>query len=139
MDYETHHTEFSRSIMVGLFAGIVANVLCLAYDAFFRLSSSYFLSELINVSTLSFFVVIIGLITGVIYYYFHHYLKGGNLFFRLFSIIITGVLFLLALHANRTPNHTMNIEFRELLSGIIIISGLCFLLLIPFFYKKDFL
>lgn len=139
MNYESHHTEFSRSIMVGLFAGILANVLCLAYDAFFRLSSSYFLSELINVSTLSFFVVLIGLITGVIYYYFHHYLKPANILFRLFAVLITGGLILLAIHANRTTNPIVNIEFRELLGGIILISGLCFMLLIPFFYKKDFL
>lgn len=139
MNYDMHHTEFTKSLLAGVFAGIAATVFSLLFNTFFRGYTGFFLSELINVSTVIFIVLTLGTIAGPAFYLFHHYLKNGTVVFQLLSVLITILLLLAGLQVQRSADAVVSKEFRELLAGVITITGLCISFGIPFLYKHDYI
>jgi hypothetical protein len=139
MNYDMHHTEFTKSLLAGVFAGIAATVLSLLFNSFFRGYTGFFLSELINVSTVIFALLTLGTIAGPVFYLFHHYFKNGTIVFQLSSILITILLLLGGLQVQRTTDIVAAKEFRELLAGVITITGLCISFGIPFLYRHDYI
>jgi len=139
MNYDMHHTEFTKSLLAGVFAGIAATVLSLLFNTFFRGTTGFFLSELINVSTVIFTLLTLGTLAGPTFYLFHHYFKNGTIIFGLLSVIITILLVIGGLQIQRSPDIVVAKEFRELLAGVIIITGLCISFGIPFLYKHDYI
>lgn len=135
-DYE--QTEFSRSLLAGVFAGIAATFFSLLYDSYFRFFTGFTFSEMINVSTIIFALLLIVTLAGVIFYFFHHYLKKGTLIYQLVSLVFTIVLVILALHAQRSVDPVTSAHFRELLTGVIGITGTCTIFVIPFLFNKDY-
>ena len=139
MNYDMHHTEFTKSLLAGVFAGIAATVFSLLFNTFFRGYTGFFLSELINVSTVIFIVLTLGTIAGPIFYLFHHYLKNGTIVFQLLSVLLSILLLLAGLQVQRSTDAVVSKEFRELLAGVITITGLCISFGIPFLYKHDYI
>lgn len=139
MNYDLEHTTFSKSVLAGLFSGLIATMLCLLYNAIFRSVTVFSLSELINISTISFSILLSVTIAGLIFYSFDYFFKNGILLFKIVSLVITGILVLLCFQVNRTQILIFNIDFRQLLSGIVLITGLCIAGLIPFFFKHDYI
>ena len=139
MNYDMHHTEFTKSLLAGVFAGIAATVISLLFNTFFRGYTGFFLSELINVSTVIFTLLVLGTIAGPVFYFFHHYLKTGTILFQIASIIITILLIIGGLQVQRSADAIASKEFRELLTGVTIITGLCISFGIPFLYKHDYI
>ncbi|MEO8771283.1 MAG: hypothetical protein ABI402_14405 [Ferruginibacter sp.] len=141
MDYNNHNyeqTEFSKALLAGLFAGITATFLSLLYNSYFRLWTGFPLSEMINVSTIIFALVLIVTISGLVFYLFHHYLKKGTVLYQLASLILTAVLILVSLQVQRSSDPVLSMEFRELLLGVISITGICCVFIIPFLFKNDY-
>lgn len=134
-DYET--TEFSKSLMAGVFAGITATVLALIYNTLFRDVIGFQLSDMINVSTIIFSVILLLTIAGLIFYVFHHYFKQGTVIFQVAAILLTVVLVMAVMSVQRSADPLIAIEFRELLTGIICITGACTVFIIPYLYKHD--
>ena len=139
MNYDMHHTEFTKSLLAGVFAGIAATVLSLLFNTFFRGYTGFFLSELINVSTVIFTLLTLGTIAGPTFYLFHHYLKSGTIVFQLLSIVITILLVIAGLQVQRSTDQAASKEFRELLAGVITITGLCISFGIPFLFRHDYI
>jgi hypothetical protein len=139
MNYEMQHTEFTKSLLAGVFAGIAATVLSLLFNTFFRGTTGFFLSELINVSTVIFTLLTLGTIAGPTFYLFHHYLKRGTIVFQLLSVLATILLIIGGLQVQRSADPVAAKEFRELLAGVIVITGLCISFGIPFLYKHDYI
>ena len=139
MNYDMEHTEFTKSLMAGVFAGIAATVISLLFNTFFRGYTGFFLSEIINVSTVIFALLTLGTIAGPVFYFFHHYLKTGTALFQFASIIITILLVIGGMQVQRSTDAIATKEFRELLAGVIIITGLCISIGIPFLYKHDYI
>ena len=54
MNYDYEQTEFSKSLLAGVFTGITATTLSLLFNAFFRRFIGFSLSDIINVSTIIF-------------------------------------------------------------------------------------
>jgi hypothetical protein len=135
-DYEP--TEFSKSLLAGLFAGIAATVLSLIFNGYFRLYSAFPLSQIINVSTIIFALVLIVTVAGLIFYVFHHYLKKGVILYQLVFFFITMMLIVAAMQVQRSPNALLAQEFRELLYGVIAITGICTVFVVPFLFKRDY-
>lgn len=135
-DYE--QTEFSKSLLAGLFAGIAATFFSLLYNSYFRLYTGFPLSEMINVSTIIFALVLIVTIAGLIYYLFHHNFKKGTILYQLGGIVITILLIAGAMQVQRSSDPILAKEFRELLLGIIVITGVCTVFIIPFLFKRDY-
>lgn len=139
MNYDYEQTDFSKSVLAGAFAGITAVVLSLFFNSFFRGISGFYLSELINVSTIIFILMVVVTLAGVIFYFFQRYFKRGAIIFQLAGIIVTALLFTGAMYVQRSDNPLLSTEFRELLMGIISISALCVVFIIPFLFRHDYL
>lgn len=139
MDNDFQKPVFYRSLMTALFVGIFTTILTLIYDLFFVEMLEFPLSAIINVSSLIFCVNLLFLVIGLVYYAFITLFKQGNIFFIIVFILVTAFLVWKAEGVNRTDNYTVNIQFRSLLAGIIIIAGILASFAIPFlFHNKKF-
>ncbi|AXY73513.1 hypothetical protein D3H65_05765 [Paraflavitalea soli] len=123
MENDNLHTPFTRSVMAGLFTGIVAAVVCMVFNNIYRTVTYFELSAIINVASIIFAIPLILLVAGFGYYGLSKY-KRGTIVYWAIAILITGICLFLDSSIQRTSDAHLNVEFRQLLSGIIIISGL---------------
>jgi len=71
-----------------------------------------------------------------LYYIFIATFKKGDMFYILLFVLITVFLAWRSEHANRTDNYAVNMQFRQLLSGIVIIMGIMAAFLVPYLYHS---
>ncbi|MGN6294074.1 MAG: hypothetical protein ACTHMV_15110 [Chitinophagaceae bacterium] len=133
-DFEYPHAY--KPIMAGLFAGIVASLLNIFYDAIFRGATGYSLPELINVSTIIFGTLFILFVAGTVFAIMDRYMKHATVPYIILFVVLTLLCVQLALHVNRTDNLVQKLEFRQLLVGVVIISGASAAFLVPFLVKR---
>jgi hypothetical protein len=137
MNYDYEPTEFSKSLLAGVFAGIAATVLSLIFNFFYRGATGFGLSAIINVSTIIFVTILLLTIAGLLFHVFHHYFKRGTFIY----IIVFTALSLLAVYGTlgvqRSPDPVLSFEFRELLLGIVIIYGVFASFIIPYLYNSN--
>ncbi|MEP6673899.1 MAG: hypothetical protein ABJA78_02045 [Ferruginibacter sp.] len=131
-------TEFSKSLLAGVLAGVLATCLSLIYNYFFRFYTGFSYSEIINVSTLIFALILVVTIMGIIYYFFHHHLKKGTIIYEITFLILTVLLFAGAMGVQRSIDSVVSKQFRELLFGVIAITGVCGIFVVPFLFKHDY-
>lgn len=130
---------FERVMMTGVFVGIFITLATLFYDLLFVESTGFPLSEIINIASLIFAVNLLFLVIGPVYYGFLKLTRFGDVLFIVVFILLTIFLLLMVRGIDRTDNVKLNIEFRRLLSGIIIIAGAGASILLPFlFHNKKF-
>ena len=137
MNHDYESTEFSKSLLAGLFAGIAATVVNLLYNFYIRRATGFSLSEIINVSTIIFISILLMTVAGLFFYLFHHYLKNGTFIYKIISVLFTllGVYF--SMTVQRSQNPLVSTEFRELLLGVVIISGVFSSFIIPYLYSSN--
>lgn len=134
MNYDYKHTPFSKALLTGVFCGLVATLASLAYSFIFKSSTGYSLSTIVNVPIIIFFSLLVLTIAGVIYHVFT-LLKAGKVLYTLLLLLATVLVIWKISGVNRTvSDQTVNIEFRELASGIILITGISAFFLVPFLY-----
>ena len=141
MDYSNHNyeqTEFSKSLLAGVFAGITATFLSLLFNSYFRLWTGFPFSEMINVSTIIFALVLLVTISGLVFYLFHHYLKKGTIIYQVASLALTVLLAAWVMEVQRSNDPLLAKEFRELLLGIVAITGICSVFMVPFLFKRNY-
>jgi O-antigen ligase len=133
---------FSRTLLTSVFAGIIATLACLFFDVIFRETTHFNLNPLINVSTLIFAVNLIFLMIGILYYGFKKMFKRGDLVFSIVFLILTLFCAWRAEVAQRSADKVLNAEFHTLLTGVVVIMGICAAFMIPFLFNnrkfKDF-
>ncbi|MBZ5859427.1 hypothetical protein [Flavihumibacter profundi] len=133
MENEVKKSIFYRAYMTTVFTGISTTILTMLYDLVIVDLFNFPSYAMINVATLIFFVNILFLAIGFIYYGFISLFKKGDIFFTIVSILLTVFL------VWEAEAHTVNMQFRDLLTGIIIIIGIAASLAIPFlFHNKKF-
>ena len=125
-------------MMTGLFVGIVATVICLAYNIFYRDKTGFLPADMINVSSLIFAVNLLFWVLGIVYYLFTIAFKKGDLAFFLVFLLLLAFSIWKATEAQRSADHEVNMQFRGLLLGIIIIIGIGTLLIPYLFHSKKF-
>ena len=123
MQQEQIHTRFSRTLLAGLFIGLIATVVSLMYNLIFRQITDFELPELINVSTIIFSVPFLLLIACFMYYALSRY-KLGTVMYIILSAIVMLLCIVIDFHLHRSPDPILTADFRKLLLGIIVISGL---------------
>jgi hypothetical protein len=130
-------TPFSKALMTGVFLGIISTLICFAYAITFRMITHFGLSDFINVGAIIFGCNLALLICGILYHYFRQSLPGGHVAY----IFVFGLLTLFCIWKTasivRSPVHQETIEFRQLLTGIIIILGVSATFGIPFLYANE--
>lgn len=132
----TYLDPFSKAILTGLFAGIMATLVCLGINIFYREATLFPLSSIINVSSLIFFTNFVFLLIGVVYYGLIRMGKGGERLFVLLFLLLTAFLAWRAAYAHRSNDPLLNHEFHQLLTGIVLAMGLIAALGIPFLYHS---
>lgn len=134
--YDFPKSRFYKAMMTGLFVGILVTIVCLLYNLVYRSSSGFPLTDVVNVSSLIFFTNIVFLIIGIVYYLFVKYFSRGNRIFEIVFFALTIFFVALTIFGHRTDDHQLNVEFRTLMTGIVIIQGLSAALLLPFLYHN---
>lgn len=132
----TYLTPFTKAVLTAVFTGIVATVLCLIYNIFFRYSSGFQPSDFINVSSLIFAVNLLFLVIGVIFYGFLKLSKRGDLIFMIVFLALTVLLSFMAAGTHRWDAPQLNTEFHELFLPMIILMGLLAAVGIPFLFRN---
>jgi hypothetical protein len=135
---EHYHQKriFTKTILTSVFAGLIATVICLFYDIFFRESTNYHPADYINVSSLIFGVNLLFLVFGIIYYLFLSSMKKGETVFIILMVLLTAISMWGTLGINSMPTHELNMDFRGLLGGTVVIIGLCAFALVPYLYHS---
>jgi p-aminobenzoyl-glutamate transporter AbgT len=138
MNSDHVRTPFYRATLTALFVGIMATLLCLGYDIFYRDETGFSLSTIINVSSIIFLVNLIFLIVGVIYSMLISALKKADAVFVLAFLII--ILFCIwgATGIVRSSNHEETVQFRGLLIGILVIMGIGVAAIPYLFHNRKF-
>ena len=136
MDYDYQQTHFSKAVLAGLFAGIAATLANLLYDYVYRDITSYWPSEIINVSSIIVATTLLLTVAGIIFHLFRQYIKNGSTGYFIFFTALTALCIYGALHVQRSSDPVVTIEFRQLLLGVVIISGAA-ALLIPYLYRHS--
>ena len=137
MDWEYHQSPLSKPILTSVFIGFFATILCLIYNIIFRESTGYKPADFINVSSLIFVINLIFFGAGLVYFFLLRAFRKGDMVFE----VLFGLVILLcvwgATHAHMINPHETS-EFRTLLIGTIIITGLGIELVPLFFHNKKF-
>ncbi|HVZ55684.1 MAG TPA: hypothetical protein VG870_03415 [Chitinophagaceae bacterium] len=134
MENEFKLSAFTKSMLTGLFVGIMATLVCLVFNIIYREKTGFPLSEIINVSSLIFFVNLLFLVIGMIFYLFLKAFRGGHLLFVLVSLLISAFLAWKSLGVHRSDDPQLNREFHGLLEGVVIILGIGASVFIPLLY-----
>lgn len=139
MNYDYSKTSFSKALLAGVFAGILAVCLSLLFNGYFREFENVNFSGIINVSTIIFSLILFLAVIGLIYHWFVSKMKQGNIVYQLLTLILFVIMAIAVFQVQRTTDSVLNTKFQELLLGITIITGLCAVLVIPFFYRRNLL
>src|SRR5690606_6791733 len=139
MEQEFRKSVFYRALMTSVFVGIIVTLLTLFFDLIFVESLHFPLSSIINVSSLIFAVNFLFLVAGLIYYACLQISRKGDIVFIALFLLLTSFLVWRVQDVMRTEDEHVNEQFRQLLSGIILIVGLSAAIAVPFlFHNKKF-
>jgi hypothetical protein len=128
-------TSLSKALMTGLFTGLVATILSLFYNIIFRFSTEFPLSEIINVSSIIFITNLIFVFIALFYFFINKIFASGDLIYLTLVVIVAIIVFWLMSGMQISENARYSREFRELLTGILIIMSIN-AFLIPFLISK---
>ncbi|MEO6000587.1 MAG: hypothetical protein ABIN89_27310 [Chitinophagaceae bacterium] len=137
MEKDFESGMFCKVALTGLFAGICATVGSLLYDLVFCYYSGFPYSAIVNISTIIFGITTTVFVAGVLYYYLINASRLGSAIFIVAFIFLTVFCLWRASFAERSLVYRETLEFRELLYGIIIITGISCFFLIPTLYKNE--
>src|SRR5689334_13254276 len=124
METPHYRSSFYRATLTAVFAGLIATVLCLAYDIFYRDATGFSLSGFITVSSIIFIVNIVFLVAGVIYAILVGSFKRADLIFDVIFLALIAFLIWVTMGIQRSPIHEASVQFRGLFIGILVIVGL---------------
>ncbi|TKK69406.1 hypothetical protein FC093_08820 [Ilyomonas limi] len=137
MNHDYPQTRLSKTLLTGVFAGIIATLINLAYDFFYRDFAEFYPSDFINVSSIIFATMLLFTIAGIIYFFLNKLTKYGNIVYIVIFLILTIFCFYGSLHVMRSSNAMENQEFRGLLLGTVAVTGLLLTFFIPYLTTHD--
>lgn len=136
MEQDFKKPVFYRAFMTSVFVGIIITVIAMIYDLSFKENTGFPYSVIINVSTLIFGINIFFLVIGTIYYWCVKASKVGEIIFIALFVFLTVLVLIKIKGIQRTNDAFLNMEFRELFSGIIIIVGIGVAIMVPLLYHS---
>jgi uncharacterized membrane protein YiaA len=131
---QSNQIPFAKIFLTALFAGIIATMVCLGYNIWFREATYFGPSDFINVSSIIFIVNLLLLIAGVAYYALKSWSRRGDLIYTLFFLLIIAFCIWKTVGIHRFADLKLNGEFIKLLGGTILIIGIA-MLCIPYIYN----
>lgn len=132
MNYETEHGQFYKSLMSGLFGGIVVTLVNLIYNFIYRGITRFNPSQFVNVTTIIFVSLLLSIVAGILYYVIVPYGKKSKTLYITLFILLTVFVTYTAFTVQRSNDANVTSQFHGLFAGIVIITGLIDALLIPY-------
>ncbi|MEP6845042.1 MAG: hypothetical protein ABI861_03535, partial [Panacibacter sp.] len=136
-NYDYPQTDLSRSILAGLFSGIVATLSNLVFTVVYRSITKFYEFNAIDVTTIIFGTLLLSLACGAMFYFFVHYLRKGIMFYRIMVFIVTIIIVYLGITLRHTIQDVIPLEFRVLVIGTQVIIGGLAAFLIPYLFRHD--
>ena len=128
----------TRGILGGLFVGIGAAVINLAFDFIYRKATGYEFAEYININSIIFFTIPTMVVGGIIYSVIREYVKKGLAVYMVLAAILTIVVAFIPLGPNMLPSgQAMPPSARGLTMGIEIITGVLGTFALPYFAEHS--
>lgn len=137
MNYDYTQSDLSRSVLSGLYSGIVATVANMIFVFIYRALTSFQDFNGIDVTVIVFGTLLLSLACGVVFYFFVHYLKRGIPVYRIAVFIVTLLIIFLGLYLRRSVEGQVPIEFRIIVIITQVIIGGLAVFLIPYLFKHD--
>jgi len=125
----------TRGILGGLFVGIGAAVINLAFDFMYRKITGYEFAEYVNINSIIFFTIPTLVVAGIVYSLIVEYLKKkGIIVYMALAALLTTVVAFIPLGPNMMPSgEAMPASARGLTMGIEIITGVLGTFALPYF------
>ncbi|MES2004110.1 MAG: hypothetical protein V4450_06280 [Bacteroidota bacterium] len=127
----------SKTVLAGVFAGIVATLANLGYDFFFRTLTQFVPAQIINVATIIFATMLLCTVAGLLYFFVSKFVQKGALVYVIVLSLVTFSCMYLSMQATRSADPGITANFRVLLLGIVTISGGLVTLFIPYLMKHQ--
>lgn len=137
MNYEVEQGPFYKSLMSGLFGGIVVTLVNLMYNFVYRGITRFNPSQLINVTSIIFVSILLSMVAGIIYYAIVPYGKKNKIVYNVLFIVLTVFITYTAFTVHRSSDILVSSQFHGLLAGIVIITGITDAFLIPYMAKHQ--
>lgn len=137
MNYETEKDPFYKSLMAGLFAGIVITISTLIFNFIYRGITKFNPSEIVNVTSVIFFSLILSMVAALLYFAIVTVAGKSKILYIVIFIALTAFVTYTAFSATRSNDAHVSSLFQGLLAGVFIISGLVNALLIPYMAESD--
>jgi hypothetical protein len=132
METDINNGPFYKSLMGGLFAGIVITVVNLGYNFLYRDLTSFNPSYFVNVTSIIFISIVFSVLAGIMYYLIVPYAKKSNVLFIFIFIVLTALLTYVAFTVHRSVDLKVSTQFQGLFAGLVLITGLIDAFLIPY-------
>jgi len=137
MNYEYTQTDFSRGILSGLFAGLIACVANTVFVLAYRAATSFYEFNGIDVTVIVFGSILQLIVCGWLFYLFVHYLRKGVSFYRLVVLLITVLIFFIGIMIRRSVMGSSPDEFKTMVVGTQVIIGCLAAFFIPYLFRHD--
>jgi drug/metabolite transporter (DMT)-like permease len=137
MNYDYPQTDLSRSILAGLFSGLVATVSNLAFTIIYRSITRFYEFNAIDITTIVFGTILLSLACGAIFYFFVHYLNKGIMFYRIMVFIVTAIIAYVGIDLRHLVQENIPSQFIVLVIGTQVIIGLLAAFLIPYLFRHE--
>jgi hypothetical protein len=134
--FDYQQTDLSRSILAGLFTGIIATVGNLIFIFIYVRVTAVYTFNLMDGFTTIFGTVILLIVCGLFFYFFVHYLKRGVNIYRILVFLTTAIIVYVGWKFH--PGYSaISPEFRGLFMGTQLIIGGLAAFLIPYLFRHD--
>jgi hypothetical protein len=128
------YSPFTRGVLGGLFVGIGATVINIAFELIYRSITAYQFSEFISINSIIFFTIPTLVAAGIVYSIFMEYVKRGLLMYTILAVVLTVIVAFIPLGENMLPSgEPMPQSARGLTLGIELITGIIGAFALPYF------
>ena len=137
MNYDYTQSNLSRSVLSGLYSGIIATAANVVFVNLYRWISGFEDFHGFDVTVIVFGTLFLSLACGIVFYWFVHYLKRGIPVYRVAVFIVTVLIILIGLYVRRTMEGHVPLDFRIIVIITQVIIGGLAMFLIPYLFKHD--
>ena len=137
MNYDYQQTGLSRSVLSGLFSGLVCAVLNLVFVVVYKSIVKFQEIYPVDITIIVFGSVLLSIACGIIFHLFVHYFKKGIPFYRLSVLAVTILIIYVGITLRHTVQDVVPFEFRFLVIGTQVIIGLFAAFLIPYLFRHE--
>src|SRR4051812_7686231 len=137
LNYDYKQSDLSRSVLGGLFSGIVATVLNMIFVYAYRFISGFEDFQGFDLTVIVFGTLLLSLACGVVFYFFVHFLRRGIPMYRLAVLIITILIIYLGIMLRQSIRGEVPMDFRIIVIITQVVIGGLAAFLIPYLFRHD--